>query len=198
MFTAIKFLRKFWGHDKDSAETFDRLVTSKHVEDLRWIVRVSTTAAVVAIFLIFCMPVTSSDPVGLTPIGAVLATLGAIIAWCYQTGSGRLGIVDLFACEITTVCRICTIIGLADSCVGSFELDTRSDPPPDHDKIIKMRESFSHFESTEAYTPVFDANAKDLQLLSVKVVTNITAFYAYWKATRDAFRRLDETVERRD
>ena len=47
--------------------------------------------------------------------------------------------------------------------------------------------------STESYTPVFDGNAKQFQSLSVKVVINITAFYTYWKATRDAFRRLAKT-----
>jgi hypothetical protein len=115
-------------------------------------------------------------------VSAVLAAFGGIIAWCYQTGSGRLGIVDLFACEITTLCRICTINDLANTCVGAFDLDTS-----------KMRGNFDPFESQETYTPVFNANAKELQVLSVKVVTNITSFYTYWKATRDAFRKLTNT-----
>ena len=60
-----------------------------------------------------------------------------------------------------------------------------------------MREQFGHFESSETYTPFFDANAKELHSLSVKVLTNITAFYTYWKATRDAFRKLAKTQPKR-
>jgi hypothetical protein len=118
-------------------------------------------------------------------ISAVLAGVGGIFAWCYKTGSGRLGIVDLVACEITTLCRICTINGLANACIAAFELDAGQ-----HDEI---GERFTHFESSEAYTPVFDANAKELQSLNVKVLINITAFYTYWKSTQDAFRRLAKT-----
>jgi hypothetical protein len=191
----IKRLRAHLGHDKYSAETFDRLTHSVHVEDLRWIVNIAAAAVTVAIIVIFVIAVVElfagSQPHDVlvlagTVLGAVFAVFGGIIAWCYQTGSGRLGIVDLFACEITTLCRICTISGLADTCIAAFMAETMSD----RDKLIKMREQFSHFESSETYTPVFDANAKELHSLSVKVVTNITAFYTYWKATRDAFRKL--------
>jgi hypothetical protein len=173
-----------------------------HVQDVRWIVNVTASAAALAI-LIYAVIAWTIAPThvgsklfdALLPftISAVLAGLGGIIAWCYQTGSNRLGIVDLFACEITTLCRVCTVIELAGTCIAAFELDASEHTPSDQDKIIKVRERFSHFESSEAYTPIFDANAKELQSLSVKVVINITAFYTYWKAMRDAFRRLAKT-----
>jgi hypothetical protein len=191
----IKRLRAYLGHDKYSAETFDRLIHSTHVDDLRWIVDITASAATVAIIVIFLIAVVELFAGSKlhdvlvqagTFLGAVFAVFGAIIAWCYQTGSGRLGIVDLFACEITTLCRICTINGLADTCIAAFIAETMSE----EGKLIKMREQFGLFESSETYTPVFDANAKELYSLSVKVVTNITAFYTYWKATRDAFRKL--------
>jgi hypothetical protein len=205
MFALIKRARKYLGYDKDSAETFDRLIQSTHVEDLRWLVVLTT---ILAIFGITVVVITSQTmgPHSQIPsnetlfealmplhVSAILAGLGGIIAWCYQTGSARLGIVDLFACEITTLCRICTLIQLTDTCVAAFELDSSDDQRPDHDKIILRRETFTHFESTEDYTPVFSANAKDLQALRVKVVTNITAFYTYWKSTRDAFRKMAST-----
>jgi hypothetical protein len=196
----IKRFRVRFGHDKYSAETFDRLIYSMHVHDLHWIVNVTAYAAAFAIFVIglvwavefFTVEKWSEAWVPtatlLAGLGAVLAILGGIIAWCYQTGSSRLGTVDLFACEITTLCRICTINGLADTCIASFTADTMSDK----DKI-NMRGQFGHFESSETYTPFFDTNAKELHSLSVKVLTNITAFYTYWKATRDAFRKLAKT-----
>jgi hypothetical protein len=57
MFPLIRWIRKALGHDKDSAETFDRLIWSKHVEDLRWIVNVTALATIFVIFLIFIMAV---------------------------------------------------------------------------------------------------------------------------------------------
>jgi hypothetical protein len=193
----IRRIRARLGHDKYSAETFDRLLHSMHVKDLHWIINVSAIAAAVSIIVICVIWViehfTVTDPSkALVPgsallagLGAVLAGFGGISAWCYQTGSSRLGMVDLFACEITTLCRICTINGLADSCIAAFLANTT-----DKDTTLKMREQFGDFESSETYTPFLDVNAKELHSLSVRVLTNITAFYTYWKATRDAFRKL--------
>jgi hypothetical protein len=174
-----------------------------HVKDLRWIIN-TTGCAVLLVFAaaLLLTIVLDTDMFArlkkhdtLLPfqVSSVMAGFGLIAAWCYQTGSARLGIVDLFACEITTLCRICTINGLADTCIAAFEVDTKEHPPFGNDDIIKKRERFSHFDSSEDYTPVFSANAKELRSLSVKVVTNITAFYTYWKAMRDALRRLANT-----
>jgi hypothetical protein len=213
MFFIIRRLRACFGHDKYSAETFDRLTRSMHVKDLRSIANVTAGAAFLAIAMflgIALYAVThpaaaaqSAVPAAyvsklyeaLLPftLSAVFAGLCGIIAWCYRIGSERLGIVDLFACEITTLCRVCTINGLADVCVVAFELDSREHSPPDQDKITKTAEGFGHFDSAEEYTPVFGNNARELRSLSVKVVINITAFYTYWKATRDAFRRVAKT-----
>jgi hypothetical protein len=190
----LKRFRAYFGHDRFSSKTVDRLAYSMHVDDLRFIVNATMIATIIIIVLIgliaLMIPHEKESTASklydiLVPfqISAVLLGLGGIIAWCYQTGSARLGIVDLFACEITTLCPICTINGLADTCISAaFELAP-----------FKLREQFSHFESSEDYTPVFDANAKELQSLNVKVVINITAFYTYWKATRDAFRKLAKT-----
>jgi len=204
MFSIIRKIRARFGRDKFSAETFDRLIQSMHVEDLRWVARVTMVFALSAICVIAIIAygcnknfLDSKLYAALVPfqISAVLAAVGGIFSWCYQTGSGRLGIVDIFACEMTTLCRICTISGLSDTCIEieALVLDADDAAVADHDMIIKRREQFSHFDSAETYTPVFDANAKELQSLSVKVVINITAFYAYWKATRDAFRKLANT-----
>jgi hypothetical protein len=47
--------------------------------------------------------------------------------------------------------------------------------------------------SKEEYFPVFQSNSRDLQLLEASVVNDITQFYTYMKAQRDAQRRLAET-----
>ena len=196
MFRIMQLIRKLLGHDKYSAETFDRLLWSAHVEDLRWVVRMTTGGSILLLIIIIVAlskGLFEKFPDAVVPFGAVLAALGGMIAWCYQTGNARLGIVDLFACEITTLCRICTVVGLADTCIAAHEMGAHQERPTDQEKFASSREPFTHFESSEHYTPVYDANAKELQVLSVKALTNITAFYTYWKAIRDAFRKLATT-----
>ena len=43
----------------------------------------------------------------------VVGVVGAVIAWAYQSGSARLGVIDLFACEISTLCRVATVVDTA-------------------------------------------------------------------------------------
>ena len=41
--------------------------------------------------------------------GPAITICGAIVAWAYVSASKQLGIIDLFACEIKTLCRVGTI-----------------------------------------------------------------------------------------
>ena len=87
----------------DSASTFLRLLNSQHVADLQLIF-------VVTCFLIVVGPIFVTiwhkwvDTVGVigsaTLISGILGVGCGVMAWIYQTGSARLGVVDLFACEI--------------------------------------------------------------------------------------------------
>jgi hypothetical protein len=40
--------------------------------------------------------------------GPAIPVCGAIVAWAYLSAATRLGVVDLFACEIRTLCRVGT------------------------------------------------------------------------------------------
>jgi hypothetical protein len=91
-----------------------------------------------------------------------------------------LGVVDLFASEIGTLCRVGTIFD-----IGARWVDGYAAP-----------EKFSgsgKFVSEEDYFPVFESNSRDLQVLEATVVNYIAEFYSYMKALRDAMRRLAET-----
>jgi len=193
MFFLLRAMRRLFGFDQSSAETFDRLLWSEHVRDLRWVVSVTAWGVILMLAIVvyaFRANIVDSPVV---PIGTLLAALGGVIAWCYKAGNARLGIVDLFACEIGTLCRICTIVGMADNCIAAYGSEAGQNQPGEGKQLAALREPYSHFASEEHYTPVFDANAKELQVLSVKTLTNITGFYTYWKATRDSFRRLSRT-----
>jgi hypothetical protein len=176
--------------DKEAA-TLERLTTSHHVADLRLIfsctVVIMATAIVLAMLFSYmheslANPKASWDVLvfaTLVDCGGFIGVVGAVgcgvLAWTYQTGSARLGVVDLFACEIATLCRVTVV---ADT-VQHFIALNRAVP-----------EDTMRFTSTEQYFPVFDATTKDLQQLEEKVVKNVTEFYTYMKVARDYMRKL--------
>ena len=124
----------------------------------------------------------------LTFFAPVLGAFAAIVAWAYQAGSARLGIVDLFACEISTLCRVGTVLDTVQHFIDVLE----------HDPLHASADSTAapawanKFTSTENYFPVFENNTKDLQSLEADVVINIASFYTYMKAVRDSMRALPD------
>jgi hypothetical protein len=123
----------------------------------------------------------------------VLGVVGAVLAWAYQSGSVRLGVVDLFACEISTLCRVATVVDAARRYAGKFD-----QPPTAPADTAGPRPSPYHFASQENYFPVFESNTRDLQMLEARVVINITEFYTYMKAFRDYLRILAEITPQSD
>jgi len=115
----------------------------------------------------------------------VLGVFGAVLAWAYQAGSQRLGVVDLFACEISTLCRVVTIVNSVGRSIELFGHGL-----PGRDGAGNSESRTRHFTSQENYFPVFENNTRDLQSLEAHVVINITAFYTYMKAVRDSTRSL--------
>jgi hypothetical protein len=183
----------------DPHATMDRLFRSKHVRDLQLIIAAALVAVLVVFFISFAIWVyaiaqheagwTGATRDFLTFFVPVLAVFGAVLTWAYQVGSARLGVVDLFACEISTLCRVATVIDT----VGRF-VDKFSQGPPTEtgDASGSHLPAAHHFSSQENYFPVFESNARDLQTLEARVVINITAFYTFMKAVRDSLRTLAE------
>ena len=115
----------------DEHATIDRLIDSKHVRDLQLVVGVSC----IAVFLLGCL---GGLVAGLnmsyrawhwydalfkclTYGGPVLVVFGGVISWAYKAGSSRLGVVDLFGCEISTLCRVTKVIETVRHCVYRVE-----------------------------------------------------------------------------
>jgi hypothetical protein len=183
----------------DPHATLDRLFSSKHVKDLQLIIAGALVSVYVAFFisLAIWMVAIVAPNAGkmsathdlLTFMASVLAVFGAVLTWAYQAGSARLGVVDLFACEISTLCRVTTVIETVPRLVDRF----KQGPPTESAAAIGSRlPAASHFSSQENYFPVFESNSRDLQTLEAKVVINITAFYTFMKAVRDSLRTLAE------
>ncbi len=201
-------IRRMSRSEVESA-TINRIFTSKHVADLQLIMASAILFALLALVIaaplsLFyehalaaaSVPRAPTLPLGdrliiafkdfLTVFGPILAAAGAIIAWAYQAGSARLGVVDLFACEISTLCRVTTVVDAVRRKVWQFEQGAGADGGgPDHIPV-----NGHAFTSQESYFPVFETNAHDLQALEAKVVIHITAFYTYMKSVRDYGRSL--------
>lgn len=193
----------------ESASTLFRFVRSKHVSDFRLIVAAAilllTVHSAVALFIGFINALINNDPklgfvaaLGVaalyvfkflvTYIAPALPVYGGIVAWAYLSASARLGIVDLFGCEISTLCRVGTIFD-----IGKLYVDQYDAPYPKGHTIDEPLAASTNFVYQEDYFPIFDHNSKDLQLLEAEVVCYITAFYTFMKAMRDSQRKLGQT-----
>jgi hypothetical protein len=201
-------------HRGDESSTFVRLGKSRHVADLRLIFWVTVIlmggASALALAFDFEHQVMANWPKVAAPhsdwlwlriafdaiadsgvfIGAVVSLGCGVLAWTYQTGSNRLGVVDLFACEIATLCRVSAIVDVVKRFADLFA--TATGAPSTH------APGTGHFTSQESYFSVFDATIKDLQSLEAGVVKNVTAFYTYMKTMRDYLRKLDDLGETSD
>jgi hypothetical protein len=184
----------------DPAATIDRLFVSEHVKDLRLIVAFALIALLIA--LVFGVPGSLayswvfhdkhwSSQVVFSALSAfvafyapMLGIFGAILAWAYQAGSTRLGIVDLFACEIDTLCRVVLVVGSVSRSIETFRNGLGKNGTANSVPTTR------HFTSEENYFPVFESNTRDLEALEARGVVNITAFYTYMKAVRDSTRSL--------
>jgi hypothetical protein len=183
----------------NSAATVDRLFESEHVQDLRLIIAFILISLWTSLLLGFpgslayawafnnghwSWKVVFTALRGFVQFYApAIGIFGAVLAWAYQTGSARLGIVDLFACEIDTLCRVLLVVDSVDRSIDAFHRDLNEVNGAGNSAV-------RHFTSAENYFPVFENNTRDLQSLEARVVVNITAFYTYMKAFRDSTRTL--------
>jgi hypothetical protein len=186
----------------DPAATIDRLFVSEHVKDLRLIIAFALVTVLAVLFVGLPGSLASAWFVrgkdwssqqavfsalhGFVAFYApILGIFGAVLAWAYQAGSARLGIVDLFACEIDTLCRVALVVDSVPRAIAAFQHGS-----PGRNVAGNSASPTSHFTSEENYFPVFENNTGDLQSLEARVVINITASYTYLKAVRDSTRAL--------
>ena len=136
----------------------------------------------------FMVLLTYGVPKLTTQFTPALPVWGAIWAWAYLTAATRLGVVDLFACEIRPVCRVGTAFDIGRVYVGKYyALQSGHAPPRNGQGKTKKKapEANNRFESEENYFPVFESNSHDLESLEAQVVAHITEFYTYMKVVRD-------------
>lgn len=199
--------RYFYGRtlqERGTALTFARLCTSRHLQDLQWIAFLTLVLVFVALGIAIFTFDTTSISVNSTIAGALAAAAAAVLNWIYQSGSRRIGAVDLFACEITVICRVCLVVNLAQLWVTrakkQHEYVTRAAPTISDDSSDVGATDAGHrgsgkFTSEEHYTPVYDGQISDLEPLDVNVVTHVTEFYTYRKTMIDYLRAIAVTED---
>lgn len=128
----------------------------------------------------------------IVPFASAMAVLLATLSWAYQTGSRRLGAVDLFASEISAISRVCLVVGFAQNSVKKARAGWPKAPVSGTDMPS------TKFTSEEHYTPVYDNNTSELQSLDFDVVTEVTQFYTYRKTMMDFLRKLAVTTDAAD
>ena len=190
------------------SSTFDRLGRSRHVADLRLIFSFSLIIMIVStiLALAFCFAhevMTHKDDVhgwmwmqlafeAVFDGGVFIVAVGlvgcGVFAWTYQVGSARLGLVDLFASEIATLCRVAAVVDMVRRYTDLFQFGPQAGRP--HRPDGELLTDADHFSSKESYFPVFVSSVMELQALEADVIKHVTAFYTYLKAMNDLRRRL--------
>lgn len=175
----------------EAASTLFRFFRSKHVLDLKLIF-----VLVVMIFAVHASYVVYQHLPLHTYLAPAIPIYGGIVAWTYLSAATRLGVVDLFACEIRTTCRVGTAFDIGTLYIEKHKalLDARkpavtnNNAPPNSPVEVDTK----GFDSHEDYFPVFTSNSHDLESLEALVVGNITEFYTYMKVSRDLLRKMTE------
>jgi len=114
----------------------------------------------------------------LPTVGILLTVTARVIQSLAARAFTRLGVVHLFRSEISSLCRAIGSLHIADSLTG-FSPDSYSD---------FTSQSWSRREN---YSQVFANNTSGLADLPTQTVLDVTAFYTFFKTSRDAAQIMD-------
>jgi hypothetical protein len=178
-----------------------RMCTSKHLGDYQFLGLFSLAPGGLGIFIIgrWLYQIWSSpsppDDKDMVTVGLGAFAMAATLAsWVYQSANRRIGVVDLFACEISSICRVCLIMDFAKWSVARHGAPAGSDTPVTPSTTPPL----TKVSSEENYTPVYDNQLTDLQSLSGPVVNAVTAFYTYRKTMMDCMRSSAAAQEQKE
>jgi hypothetical protein len=124
---------------------------------------------------------------------AVFGTVIELLRRTYDTAVRRLATVDLFTSEILSIVRVFAagnIIGdfvrLYDKVEGGQQSSILPQSSAGQAQATQLGSGFADSARKENYFSIFDKNSSDLGSLDPAVVNDITAFYTFLKAARDA------------
>jgi len=167
-----------------------QLCTSRHLGDYQWLV-VGVVLLLVFGSALFAWnhldlfpqnhpglgPPKSPDSGNSTAATIAVALITAAVTmfnWVYQAANRRLGVVDLFASEISAICKVCIVTDFAKKSIDMRQAAAATET-----------QTPSSFDTKESYTPIYDRGSADLQALDSTVVSAVTQFYTYRRTMVD-------------
>jgi hypothetical protein len=133
------------------------------------------------------------------PSALVAAGAIPVISIVYQIASKRLGVVDLFSSEITSLCRTYQVVNFAPVLVHLYE-DIKSLAAPAPADPTAWARTFgatatrlAGFKVGQSFTPVLDSSTADLANLDAVVVSQVSAFYTYRLSMIEYMARIADT-----
>jgi hypothetical protein len=163
-----------------------QLCTSKHLGDYQWLF---TCVVVLIVAGLIMLVVGKEFDASKSPMAAIafafITTAVAMFNWVYQAANRRLGVVDLFASEVSALCKVCIVTDFSRKSIAMREAAAAS--------ATQVPRSF---DTKESYTPVYDKGSADLQALDSNVVSAITQFYTYRRTMVDCLHMALAQTER--
>ena len=160
-----------------------QLCVSRHLGDYQWLTVGVIVLMVGGIFLVVRPPsglTGSPTTIGLALFTAAVTTFN----WVYQAANKRLGIVDLFATEIVSLCKVCLVTDFAKKSIALRNAVHKSGK-----QIARA------FDTKEQYTPIYEKSASDLQVLDSNVVAAVAQFYTFRSTMADCLRSATATED---
>ena len=152
-----------------------QLCTSRHLGDYQWLF---TCVALLMVAGLVMLLVGKEFDASKSPMAAIafafITTAVAMFNWVYQAANRRLGVVDLFASEISALCKVCIVTDFAKKSIAMRRAAN-----------ISETQVPRSFDTKESYTPVYDKGSADLQALDSNVVSAVTQFYTYRRTMVD-------------
>lgn len=153
---------------RSRAHHFRRFLTSPHTRDLLLICIIAFGVA--ALFLVEGVSNKWKPEVS----GVMITAMLGVISWAYQSANIRFGAADLFASEITALCRVGAVGEFMDHLAQQYCLGLPLAAPA---------------RDTSEYFTAYNNNAKDIEVLDGDVVDAVAQFYANMKVFRDVLRQ---------
>jgi hypothetical protein len=171
-----------------------RWIMSRHNFDLAVVAVLYIAAVLVAIVVIIgsgLMDNVDGFRTGLQIIfgTAVFGTFIELLRRTYDAAVKRLATIDLFTSEMLSIMRVFASSNIIGHFVRLYdELNVEGRTPPDAQTSPKegSPSGFADVARKENYFSIFDKSSPDLASLDPAVVNDITAFYTFMKASRDA------------
>jgi hypothetical protein len=161
--------------------------------DLALVLLVTFAAAIAAVIVVSgLLKTVGSAGQGLQIIfgATIFGTILEVLRRTYETAVKRLATIDLFSIEMLSIMRVFAAANIIGDFVCLYDKATPSGGPnqsaADGTKPKPSPIGFADSARKENYFSIFDKNSTELGGVDPAIVNDVTAFYTFLRASRDA------------